>query len=67
MLPRGGRVICLIYLIYHMFLGLDLHYTDPAQPLITAAWDLDDLYGGGHLSVRRRMDDVIPDSPYLAY
>ena len=40
MLPRGSRVICMIQ---HTFLGLDLYYTDPAQYLITADRDLDDL------------------------
>ena len=40
MLPGGNRAICIIY---HMFPGLDLHYTDPAQPLATAGEELDYL------------------------
>ena len=30
-------------MISHMFLGLDLYYADPAQPLTTAGKELDDL------------------------
>ena len=30
-------------MLYYMFLGLDLCYTDPAQPLTTAGEELDDL------------------------
>ena len=30
-----------------MFPGLDLHYTDPAQHLITAVYDIDDLLDCG--------------------
>ena len=35
-----GRIICMKW---HMLPGLDLYYTDPAQPLLTAAQDEDDL------------------------
>ena len=47
MLQGGSGKICMIY---HMFPGLDLYCTDPAQHLITAGEDLDDL---SDLSVRR--------------
>ena len=40
MFPGGSRVICMIY---NMFRWLDLSYTDPAQHLISAGEDSDDL------------------------
>ena len=40
MLPGGSRIL---YLVWRMFPGLNLHYTDPAQPLITAGEEPEDL------------------------
>ena len=40
MLPGGTRTIGRIE---HMFPELDLYYADPAQPLVTAGEELDDL------------------------
>ena len=51
MLPGGSRITCIIYA---MFPGLHLYYTDPAQYIITAGWDLDDIdYLDRDLSVPR--------------
>ena len=57
-----------------MFPGLDLYYTDPAQHLITAGWDRDDL--DHDLSFRRlkacvpaykrTADEAAVDSNHLA-
>ena len=41
MLPDRARVICMIYGI---FPGSDLYYKGPAQHLIPAGWDLDNLH-----------------------
>ena len=50
MLPDGSGIICMIWA---MFPGLDLYYTDPAQPLTTAGEELDGLdHDLSHLSVR---------------
>ena len=40
MLPGGSRTICILE---HVFPGLDLYYTDPAQTLTTAVKEPDDL------------------------
>ena len=40
MLPGGTHIICMRW---DMFPGLDLYFTDPAQYLITAGQDLNDL------------------------
>ena len=42
MVPGGSRITCMVYSIT-CFRGLDLYCTDPAQYLITAGYDLDDL------------------------
>lgn len=36
-LPCGGRIICMIYSIWHMFPGFGLYFTDTAQPITTAS------------------------------
>ena len=41
MLPGGSHIITCM--IYHLFPGLDLYHTDPAQPLTTAGEELDYL------------------------
>ena len=37
---RGSRIMCMIW---HGIPGLDLHYSDPVQPLTTAGEGLDDI------------------------
>ena len=53
MLPRGGRIICMIQ---DRFSGLDLYRTDLAQHLITAGQDLLDHNLDRYLSVGRVVD-----------
>ena len=52
MLPGGSRTICVIW---DVFYGLGLYYTDPPQHLIAAGYDLD------YLSV----DDIFVDFPSI--
>lgn len=40
MLAGGSRTMCTTW---RLVPGLDLYLTDPAQPLVTARWDLDDV------------------------
>ena len=43
MLPGGIRIICIIYLLQHMFTAYDLSCTDTAQPLTPEGEELDDV------------------------
>ena len=47
MLPGGTRII---YMISHVFPGLDLYYADPAQPLTKPGEELDYSFNSSYLS-----------------